>query len=125
MLFKANTATADATTEKTQKKEERVYHCAACEIPISKEKYLCCVGLDSPFHSFVNPAGFYFDVITFSECHSLIDVPGATFQHTWFPGYAWQIVGCAKCRQHLGWRFESAKKMPRRFYGLIKNRLTL
>lgn len=28
-----------------------------------------------------------------------------TAQDSWFPGYAWSIASCARCLNHLGWRF--------------------
>ena len=122
MLLESPETKPDVKT-KTEEKKENVYKCAVCQTKITKDKYLCAVNSDSPFQSFMNPGGFYFDVITFLECESIIDVPGASFEHTWFHGYAWRIIGCAKCSQHLGWSFESAAKKPPRFYGLIRDRL--
>jgi len=122
MLFETDISTE--TDSETKEEEETVYKCAACFTEITKDKFLCSVNSDSPFQSFMNPNGFYFDVITFIECQSVIDIPYSTFEHTWFPGYSWRIIGCAKCSQHLGWGFEAAKKTPAKFYGLIRDKLT-
>jgi len=121
MLFETDNPTQ--VHKKTEKKKEAVYKCAACHTKITKEKHLCSIDSDSPFQSFINPNGFYFDVITFTECESVIDLPESTIEHTWFPGYAWRILGCSKCNQHLGWTFEAADKSPAKFYGLIRDRL--
>lgn len=107
----------------TKEKEERVYRCVSCNTEITKDKFLCSISSGSPFQSFLNPNGFYFDVITFIECESVFDLQDATLEHTWFPGYAWNILGCSKCSQHLGWSFESATKSPSKFYGLIRDRI--
>ncbi len=34
-------------------------------------------------------------------------IPGGpkTDEFTWFPGYAWQAVGCSGCSSMLGWRY--------------------
>lgn len=42
--------------------------------------------------------------------------------HSWFPGYAWTIAYCARCRAHLGWRFTAVSPglSPRTFYGLTR-----
>jgi len=48
-------------------------------------------------------------------------ISDTTTEFTWFNGYAWRIAVCAKCRQHLGWRFESPQDY---FHGLILNQLT-
>jgi hypothetical protein len=29
-----------------------------------------------------------------------------TSRDSWFPGYAWRIVSCARCYSHLGWKFK-------------------
>ena len=34
---------------------------------------------------------------------------GKVAEHSWFPGYSWQIIVCADCGHHIGWRFE---KLP-------------
>lgn len=124
MLFEPDNTTQSNVDSKTKKEEEQVYKCSACGTEITKDKFLCSVNSDSPFQSFMNPNGFYFDLITFSDCESVIDLPAATFEHTWFPGYAWRILGCAKCSQHLGWSFEAANKTPSQFYGLIRDKLS-
>mmetsp|Transcript_22356 Transcript_22356/g.44351 ORF Transcript_22356/g.44351 Transcript_22356/m.44351 type:complete len:539 (-) Transcript_22356:73-1689(-) len=35
-----------------------------------------------------------------------IDVSGeATSEHSWFPGFCWQMANCRACQAHLGWAF--------------------
>lgn len=29
-------------------------------------------------------------------------------QHSWFPGYAWALLYCEICEEHLGWHFTRA-----------------
>ena len=44
-----------------------------------------------------------------------------TREHTWFPGYAWEITHCPECHMHLGWRFSGKEEDV--FFGLITDRL--
>ena len=52
------------------------------------------------------------------EAAGELGVPEAAF--SWFPGYSWQILDCARCRVLIGWRFRCADDS---FYGLIADRL--
>ena len=47
-------------------------------------------------------------------------------EHSWFPGWAWQILSCACCGEHLGWRFSAAEPglSPRVFYGLRRSQVS-
>ncbi len=49
-------------------------------------------------------------------------IPGGpkTDEFTWFPGYAWQAVGCSGCSSMLGWRYFGKNGG---FYGLILSAL--
>jgi hypothetical protein len=37
-----------------------------------------------------------------------------TAQDSWFPGYAWTIASCARCLNHLGWKFTLVQEAPNR-----------
>jgi hypothetical protein len=66
-------------------------------------------------------------------------LPGSIFtsgepeeSFTWFPGYAWQMLGCKACGNAVGWKFTSVDgkedqhpdpKSPPKFYGLMMDEL--
>ncbi|XP_028402177.1 uncharacterized protein LOC114525155 [Dendronephthya gigantea] len=56
--------------------------------------------------TFKNPEGINFDVITVSKA-SIQEHGDAHEKFSWFPGYAWKLAGCPRCRAHLGWTFTS------------------
>ena len=57
--------------------------------------------------AYCNPAGLVHDVLTVGEVFpnavALEGEPSAEF--SWFPGFAWTVAVCVRCRQHLGWQF--------------------
>lgn len=73
-------------------------------------------------HAFFNPAGIAFEIRCFRTAPGTVGHGPMSSEFTWFPDHAWQIVLCAACRTHLGWRFAAAKA-GHQFYGLIASRL--
>jgi hypothetical protein len=71
-------------------------------------------------HERANAAGFHFRFGCFAAARGLVLVGDASREHTWFPGWSWQIEHCSLCAQHLGWRFTSPDGQ---FHGLILDRL--
>ena len=66
--------------------------------------------------------------VTLREASGLrLDGPTVA-QDSWFPGYAWTVAYCARCFEHMGWRFTplasgpSAGEPP--FWGLRRGQLT-
>ena len=41
----------------------------------------------------------------------------ACTQDSWFPGYAWTILYCGVCRNHLGWKFTKATSTDSQVFG--------
>jgi hypothetical protein len=71
-------------------------------------------------HTFANPLGVVYHVGCFAIAPGCGAASEPRTQHTWFPGYAWQIAVCRGCGEHLGWLFLSGDS---RFHGLIFDRL--
>lgn len=68
----------------------------------------------------MNPAGIVYRIGCFREAPGCAEVGGESAYWSWFPGYTWQIVVCAACTEHLGWRFRADDST---FWGLILARL--
>lgn len=98
---------------------ENFYCCIGCQTPIASAALIPVNG--KPEHTFANPGGEVFHIGCFPAAMHLSPVTAPTDVFSWFPGYAWQIVVCAKCGLHLGWHYVG----PTRFFGLILNRLIL
>ncbi len=92
--------------------------CARCMLKISAEKDRFIYNSQSEFE-FVNPAGFVFNIITFSNAEGCVDVGDPTLEHTWFPGHSWSFCMCKRCGIHLGWKYREKSI----FFGLIRPRL--
>lgn len=87
-------------------------------------------------HSFKNPQGLKFQVIT-SKKATLICDPVEYEEHSFFEGFTWRICSCPICGSHHGWLFspldkycENIKslnkticKARQKFYGLITTRI--
>lgn len=54
---------------------------------------------------FENPHGHQFEVITFRKADVTQHWP-ADKHFSWFPGFAWTVATCPRCKTHLGWAFQ-------------------
>ena len=70
-------------------------------------------------HTRTNPSGYIYDFGCFQNAPGCRLLGPPTDEHTWFPGYTWQIAVCGNCGEHLGWSFRGSNN----FYGLIIDRL--
>ena len=93
----------------------RVLACAACRAAITTAAARIEVG-GSHDHHFTNPDGHPFHIGCFSRAPGCRGSGEPSAEFTWFPGYSWQVEGCARCRAFLGWRYRSG---AHRFHGLI------
>jgi len=71
-------------------------------------------------HILNNPAGIFYEIGCFSAANGCVNHGTATFEHTWFTGFAWRYALCTNCLTHLGWLFQSGDDS---FYGLILKNL--
>ncbi|XP_072289112.1 LOW QUALITY PROTEIN: uncharacterized protein [Eucyclogobius newberryi] len=54
---------------------------------------------------FENPHGRRFEVIAFRRAGVALHWP-ADERASWFPGFAWTVATCPRCKAHLGWGFQ-------------------
>ncbi|KJR42362.1 Yippee-like protein [Candidatus Magnetoovum chiemensis] len=100
-------------------RQENSYYCAMCKNHITEAKEIISInGMHE--HYFNNPNGVGFLIGCFRDAYGCGALGSPTAEHTWFKGYTWDIVVCAKCLIHLGWLYESDSDS---FYGFILNRL--
>jgi hypothetical protein len=92
--------------------------CIVCNKKITSDKDRFEYDNQSEFQ-FVNPGGFYFDIITFGTADGCRDLGEPTKEFTWFPKHSWSFAVCSRCSNHLGWKYQGEFS----FYGLIKSRL--
>jgi len=71
-------------------------------------------------HVFFNPYGMVFELGCFASAKNVVPVGPKSEEFTWFPDFAWQVVGCAGCATQLGWRYTGKGGG---FYGLIMHAL--
>ncbi|KAL7719739.1 CULT domain-containing protein [Entamoeba marina] len=101
-------------------------HCAHCrnrnnETPICSTRQIISINVGGVTTNHVNPGGFTFTITTTSTAVNVLSVTLPSAEFSWFEGYTWEIVECAICRNHIGWRFqaiEGEEITPRTFYGL-------
>jgi len=98
----------DDETKKRQKNTESIcLSCSSCSAPLSALASLVAMSDEGAGGAYCNPAGLVHDVLTVGEVFpnavALEGEPSAEF--SWFPGFAWTVAVCVRCRQHLGWQF--------------------
>jgi cereblon len=72
--------------------------------------------------TFVNPHGFLHEVVTVRWAKNLAMAGPPTTEFTWYPGYAWEIAWCGRCRAHVGWSFTAVShETPARFWALRRD----
>ncbi|XP_053675288.1 protein cereblon [Anopheles nili] len=103
--------------------------CKRCESEIANYNDMFAMSKQGIQTSYCNPAGYVHDTLTVHKTkeNSTLPVERPSTNFSWFPGYAWQIIVCANCRQPLGWKFVAEKKnvLPKSFYGLSGTNITV
>ena len=100
--------------------EKRLY-CSACGQNITHDQERITVA-GSHAHNVTNPHSIHFYIGCFRSVSGCLESGESTEEFTWFRGYAWTILQCGTCHQHMGWCFRSDNDI---FYGLILDRLVL
>ncbi len=121
--FDAATTTPGSTTKKdsetTAHRDDIGVYCKHCRTRISHPSH--AIEVQGCYHHvFTNPEGVVFKIVMYDKADCLAVSP-AMLAHTWFAGYAWQVVICPGCQTHLGWHYNEVDSPD--FYGLIRDRL--
>ena len=95
--------------------------CAECSQVITGDSERIEVN-GSHEHTFINPCGIIFQIGCFGRVFGTNISLEATEQWSWFKGYTWRIVCCARCGTHLGWAYMS--RGGKSFFGMILSRLS-
>jgi len=98
----------ERTISEPENQEKKVIICAFCGNIITNLSQ--CISVNgSHEHVFVNPHGIVFNTRCFKRCDGCIVESVVYSEFSWFHGYNWQIAGCLRCSQHLGWLFSTGK----------------
>jgi cereblon len=117
----ADSAASRSAKDQSERKTTARLYCAHCRSLISDRDQIFFPRAETPL-IFANPAGHVFELLTVRAAVGLIVLGDPTLQATWFPGYAWRVVLCACCMNHLGWHYEATTSGcdPSHFYGLLR-----
>ena len=93
--------------------------CAKCHAFITQAKNAIAVEGQHQ-HRVTNPMGTTFNIGTYSKAECKVESETVS-EYSWFAGYAWRIIACPECSQHIGWSYEKGRSPD--FYGLIVDKL--
>ena len=118
-LLRSVARTDEKQKTEQDKKEHKALCCAHCLQGITDNMHAIEVNAQH-FHTFANPAGVVYNIRLFAEANCQAEGPYFG-DYSWFTGYAWRVVLCPQCMQHLGWSFQQGNQAD--FYGLISEML--
>lgn len=106
--------------------KSQAYHCTVCGVLIARATAAVRIN-GAHKHSFVNPAGIQCNFYTFVTCTNVLEHHELYEEHSWFPGYGWRFLMCARCLHHLGWKYDAVHpdRHPESFFGVLINALKL
>ncbi|CDR32689.1 CULT domain-containing protein [Caenorhabditis elegans] len=99
-----------------------VGRCSRCRIPIFRNEHIMRLPDQTMTH--VNAHGFVHKITLLSEIRNYDRATPPSYEFTWFPEYAWIIIQCSRCHEHLGWEYISMTREPRRFFGIQREGIT-
>ena len=105
--------------DEQEQKESKKLYCRQCKQHITDIDLTILIN-GAYTHTFKNPAGYVYTINCYQSAEGCMILGTPTDEHTWFPGYRWQIVLCQSCQVQLGWLFSNSAQ----FYALIEDRLT-
>ncbi len=119
MIFDMTGENETSSAEQTERSaDDKSIICKICKAAITRQEDRVSIQ-GQHCHTCTNPADITYTIGCFRVAPGCCQIGPASFEHTWFQGYRWQMSVCADCGEHLGWCFNSTDC----FYGLILDRL--
>jgi hypothetical protein len=103
---------------KSAQLDDPMLRCRACSNEVARHDDRIEIS-GAHTHTFVNPAGVMFEIGCFGRVTGCRTRGTSSVFFSWFPGHAWCVAVCERCRTHLGWSFGDGPD----FWGLIVARL--
>lgn len=105
---------------KEDSRRHTILACSACGLGLASRRSMFSVSsAQGSCGVYTNPHGVLHQTVTVSDLlPSKSSAPRVllegrpTARDTWFDGFAWTIAYCARCDQHLGWKFETVQLYP-------------
>uniref|UniRef100_T1JIH3 Protein cereblon n=1 Tax=Strigamia maritima TaxID=126957 RepID=T1JIH3_STRMM len=99
--------------------------CRDCDVEITDKTDVFSMSIEGPQSIYVNPGGYVHETLTVHKVRSVRVQGESSTEYSWFPGFAWSIVHCRSCGNHLGWKFTATDKnlKPDKFWGLCRSSL--
>ncbi|XP_057658364.1 protein cereblon [Diorhabda carinulata] len=119
-ILSLNSALERLKLEYKYLKLDRSMCCNSCGVHITDPSKVFAMSKDGIQSNYVNPGGHVYETVTVTSAQNFKLEGQPSKQFSWFPGYAWTIMQCNSCHNHLGWQFTSNTLRPRCFYGLAK-----
>ncbi len=91
--------------------EERVLRCRRCSSELADAEH----EIPASRRAYMNPHGLVREIVALTDARNVVGDGRRHAEHSWFPGHTWEVLFCASCQHHVGWRFEG----PEIFYGLL------
>ena len=87
-----------------QMERHATLNCRQCDSELADLRSVFVArGTRSALGTYVNPNDYVHSIVTLREVRNFDALSQPTFDHTWFPHYAWVIVVCSACFEHIGW----------------------
>lgn len=98
-------------------------NCNRCNNKLCSQTDMFSISKQGFMNPYLNPGGFVHETLTVYKLinFNLSRTPPQT-EHSWFPGYGWQIISCRSCNSHIGWKFTTTNEqlLPQKFFGLTR-----
>ncbi len=105
--------------DQSKRESKRVIRCRRCSLPVTTVRERVARN-GGHLHTMFNPAGIVYEIGCFRTAPGCLPHGPASLEFTWFAGYAWQVVFCVGCAEHLGWFYTAGDDG---FFGLILTKL--
>jgi cereblon len=97
--------------------------CNNCGSTLSSADQMLNMSTEGTLGAYANAHGYIHETVTVKRvgrARVIMDGSPPSTEQSWFPGYAWTIIYCTGCYQHVGWKYTAVASTthPQVFWGL-------